>query len=267
VEILRNLNNLRAGLINRVGSVPIVGELLRGIAHRYPEGSVVTIGSGLAAGVRWKRRHRYVNGYWIGNYEFPIQQALGRLLGPGDVFYDLGANAGFFSMLAAKRVGAGGRVYAFEPLPTNITAVQEQIALNAFAHVTLVPLAVGASEGTAQFSFAPAGSSAVAHLGGAADAAEQTIEVKVTTLDAFARDHAFPTVLKIDVEGAEIDVLAGGSAVLDRKPRMLIELHGLDKGEGVVKALGDRGYTFERIDGAPAARPEAEPHLVALPPR
>ena len=239
------LRTLRAELINRVGSVPIVGPLLREYARRFPEGSVVTIGSGFAAGLRWKRHHRYVNGYWVGNYEYPIQQAIARLLAPGDVFYDLGANAGFFSMLAAKLVGPTGQVYAFEPLPENIASVEEQIAENRFSHVELVRSAVGS----------------------ASHGKEQTTQVKVTTLDIFAATHRAPTLLKIDVEGAETDVLAGGPGVLDKRPKLLIELHGLDKGESVVATLRARGYTFFKLDGSPATKPEAEPHIIAEPGR
>ena len=260
------LRTLRAELINRVGSVPIVGPLLREYARRFPEGSVITIGSGFAAGLRWKRHHRYVNGYWVGNYEYPIQQAIARLLAPGDVFYDLGANAGFFSLLAGKLVGPTGQVYAFEPLPENIASVEEQIAENRYGHVELVRSAVGSVEGTAEFSFNPS-SNSIAHLGSANDGKEKTTRVAVTTLDIFAATHRAPTLLKIDVEGAETDVLAGGSTVLDLRPKFLIELHGLDKGESVVATLRARGYAFFKLDGSPAVAPEREPHIIAEPSR
>ena len=163
------LRTLRAELNNRVGSMPIVGPLLREYARRFPEGSVIIIGSGFAAGLRWKRHHRYVNGYWIGNYEYPIQRAIARLLAPGDVLYDLGANAGFFSLLAGKLVGPTGQVYAFEPL--------------------------------------------------------------------------------------------------DKRPKLPIDLHGLDKGESVVATLRARGYSFFKLDGSPAVTPEREPHILAEPSR
>ena len=261
MELLRTL---RAQLINRVGSVPVVGPLLREYARRFPEGSVVTIGSGFAAGLRWKRHHRYVNGYWIGNYEYPIQQALARLLAPGDVFYDLGANAGFFSLLAAKLVGPTGQVYAFEPLPENIASVEDQIAENGFSHIELVRSAVGAAPGTAEFSFDP-GSNSVAHLGSALHGKERTLKVDVTTLDLFVASHRAPTLLKIDVEGAETEVLAGASAVLEKRPKLLIELHGRHKAEAVSAVLLERGYALFKLDGSPALNPEGEGHIVAEP--
>src|SRR5262249_9898465 len=159
----------------------------------------VTIQSGFAAGLKWKRHHRYVNGYWIGNYEHDIQRAIVRLLGPstrGRVFYDVGANAGFFSVLAAKHVGPSRRVFALEPLPENIASIQEQIALNQLEQVELVPRAVGAALGTSEFSF-PEDENSIAHLGPARAKGERTTVVEVTSLDAFVKDHPRPSLVKI----------------------------------------------------------------------
>lgn len=263
-SIAERFRALRASLINHVGRVPVLGGWLRGLARRFPEGSVVTIQSGFAAGMKWKRHRRYVNGYWIGNYEYDIQRAIAGMLGPGDVFYDVGANAGFFSLLAAKRVGAAGRVFCFEPLAENIESVREQIAINDLRQVELVPMAVGGSEGTAEFSFAPSANS-VAHLGAARVEGERSTTVTVTTLDVFTATRPAPSLVKIDVEGAETDVLKGAEATVARGTKFLIELHGHDKGEQVVAALRAAGYTFQRLDGSAAERPEHEPHIIALP--
>src|SRR5216683_2563800 len=125
-----SLRVMQAGVINRLGALPLIGPALRRMARRFPEGSVVRIHTGLAAGLNWRRHHRYVGGYWIGNYELDVQHALKRLLRPGDVFYDIGANAGFFSLLATKLVGPTGRVVSFEPLPENVQSIREQMELN-----------------------------------------------------------------------------------------------------------------------------------------
>src|SRR5678809_656380 len=86
----------RAKVVDFIGRVPVVGETLRKFARRYPEGSVVEIRTGVAAGLRWKRHHRYLNGYWVGHFELEIQNALQREIKAGDAVYDVGANAGFF---------------------------------------------------------------------------------------------------------------------------------------------------------------------------
>src|SRR5688572_25684309 len=106
-----------ARLIETLGKVPLLSQALRWYARRHPEGSVVTIKSGEAAGFKWKRHHRYVNGYWLGQYELPLQQALKRELKPGDTFFDVGANAGFFTLIAARLVGPTGKCVAFDPAP------------------------------------------------------------------------------------------------------------------------------------------------------
>lgn len=85
----------KARLISCLGRVPLVGSTLRWFAQRYPEGSVVTIKNGLLAGYKWKRSHNYVSGYWLGIYELTIQESLAHELQSGDVFYDIGGNAGF----------------------------------------------------------------------------------------------------------------------------------------------------------------------------
>lgn len=252
-----------ASWVNRLGAQPFVGKALRRAAHLFPEGSVVTVRTGALAGLRWRRHHRYVNGYWIGNYELPVQAALARLLSPGRVFYDVGANAGFFSMQAAKAVGSAGRVFSFEPLPENGSSVLEQVELNAMSQVRLVNLAVGRAPGTATFSFA-AGGNALAHLGAARTPSELSMEVGVTSLDDFTRSNPAPDVLKMDVEGAEVDVLEGAERLLaERHPDWLIELHGEDLGARCVEILSRHGYRFERLDGSVPADPGREAHLVA----
>src|SRR6188472_1682389 len=88
---------LLSSIVYRLGRLPGIGRMLRRLARSYPEGSVTTIRAGDAAGMRWKRYHRYVSGYWLGIYEPEIQKALAVHLRPGGVFYDVGANAGFFT--------------------------------------------------------------------------------------------------------------------------------------------------------------------------
>jgi len=65
-----------AQILNRIGRTPILGRVLRHLARHYPEGSVVTIRSGRAKGMKWRRYHRFVNGYWLGTYELALQEAI-----------------------------------------------------------------------------------------------------------------------------------------------------------------------------------------------
>ena len=239
----------RAALITIVERVPLLGSVLRMIASRYEEGSVVAIKQGLAAGLHWKRHHRYGNACWIGHYKLPLQEVLRRELSPGQTFYDVGANAGFFTLVASRLVGAQGKCVAFDPLPGNIESIREQLELNALSHCVVVPEAVGKCAGMASFSFASAGDSH-GHLGDFRGPGEQAIEVKVTTLDLAMELHGAPHFVKLNVAGAEVKVLKGAAQVLSvARPKWLIELHRPDCELPVKRILTAFSYRFFDLDG------------------
>jgi FkbM family methyltransferase len=248
-----------ARLIQTIGHVPLVGSALRWWARRYPENSVVTIKHGEAAGYRWRRHHRYVNGYWIGQYELPLQGVLKRELKAGQTFFDVGANAGFFTLVAAKLVGPAGKCIAFDPAPANIESVREQIELNALAHVTPVQQAVGDQVGQSTFSFAGAGS-ASGHLGHG-DSSEEQIVVHVTTLDDAVDQFGPPDLVKMDIEGAETIALPAAKRTLaEIRPTWLIELHGPREWEVVGKTLWDAGYECFDVADRPITKTDPWPH-------
>jgi FkbM family methyltransferase len=259
----------RAKVVDMIGRVPVLGSTLRMIARRYPEGSVVDVRMGLAAGLKWRRHHRYVNGYWIGQYELDIQNALKRELKPGAIAYDVGANAGFFTLIAARLVGPTGKVVAFDPAPENCESVREQAELNGFTpYVAAVQKAVGGAVGNATFSFAASGSP-MGHLGDGGTQGERSVEVELTTLDAAAEVFGQPNFIKMDVEGAEGDALAGARRLLNAgpaRPTWLIELHGPQCEADVKRQLSAAGYRFFELDGRPVADGAGLPHHVIVRP-
>jgi FkbM family methyltransferase len=239
---------VKAKLIEFVGRVPLLGSALRRLARRYSEGSVVEIRSGVAAGYRWRRHRRYVNGYWLGHYELDIQDLLKHELKAGQTFFDIGANAGFFTLVAAKLVGPSGKCVAFDPAPDNDRSIREQLELNSLNNCIAVPKAVGGQAGTAMFAFSAPGS-ATGHLGAASNG-EHAIEVQVITLDQAASQYGRPDFIKLDVEGAEMDVLRGAANVLSNiRPRWLIEIHNTECERGVVAILKDAGYAVISLMG------------------
>lgn len=92
----------------------------------YPDGKIVTINKGPLSGCRWQRFQCHQAWMAMGSYEPHVAKLIGEILRPGDVFYDVGANAGYFTLLGASRVG-GGRVVAFEPVPFNVQVIQRQL--------------------------------------------------------------------------------------------------------------------------------------------
>lgn len=209
-----------------------------------------------------------------GSYEVPVQAALVANLAEGGVVYDIGANIGFFSLLAARRVGPRGRVYAFEPVPRNVAAIERSARLNEFAGLEVLPLAAGAETGVAELNVAR-------HIGGAVLASVGTppdrrgaITVEVVTIDdvVAARGLLPPSLVKIDVEGAELDVLRGMRATLAaHRPVLICELDdatvpGLEeKTAALVALLAELGYAPERLAPAYGDIAWQVAHFVARP--
>ena len=186
----------------------------------------VVVAGGVAAGLRLGTACASAD-YGLGTNELPVQEALRDLLHPGAVCFDVGSNVGFFALLAAREVGPDGAVHAFEPVPRIAEAVRRNAALNGFAHVHVHAVAVADVAGEAELLLA-------AHPGGATlsaadapgDPAGTTI-VRVVTLDELVRsgDVPVPHVVKIDVEGFELQVLDGMAELLrTHRPAVVCEL-------------------------------------------
>ncbi len=195
---------------------------LRWLIHRVPPTAVMRVLQGPLRGARWVAGASDA-GCWLGSYEAEVQQLLVARVRPGAVVYDLGANAGFFTLLAARLAGPTGKVYAFEPLPANLEILRRHVALNRCANVTVVPAAVSDRDGRARFE----GAGSTARLAG--DTAAGAIDVATVRIDSLiARGELAPaTLVKLDVEGGELAALQGMAGLLrDARPPLLLELHG-----------------------------------------
>jgi FkbM family methyltransferase len=181
------------------------------------------------------------NRYWGGRFERGTQRLMTELPLDGAIAWDVGAHVGFFSLLLAKRCE---RVLAVEPAPGHATRLRANVELNR-APVEVIEAAVGREPGTAHLVLADDGFSnrVVDGDGGVA--------VPQTTLDRLAEEHGFPAFIKIDVEGAELDVLLGGANVLSRRPRLLIEAHSPALAEEIEHLLTAHGYSIEPQAVAP----------------
>lgn len=201
-----------------------------------------------------------------GTLEPPVQEALRRLLGPGDVFYDVGANVGFFTLVGARLVGPTGRVVAFEPVPSCARAVRRNIELNDFAHAQVREQAVAGADGSARLLVV--GEASWSHLeftGRHADVRDE-IDVPVVALDSLVATGTIPApdVLKIDTEGAELQALEGARETIARhRPAIVCELH--DTNTAFVALMDELGYRTTNLDG-PAGVADAGPvHALAQP--
>lgn len=165
--------------------------------------------------------------YAIGSNEPAVQDLFARVIRPGMVVYDVGANVGFFTVIAARLTGAGGFVYAFEPDLDNARLVRANLAANDFNQALVVARAVGPTTGVATLQVARySGGHA---LVGAAPPPDKVHEVAVETvaLDDFLTQVGVlpPDLVKIDVEGLELPVLDGMERLLRaHRPSLLVEL-------------------------------------------
>jgi FkbM family methyltransferase len=187
----------------------------------------------------------------LGSYEPHVIQIITRYLRPGLTAYDVGANAGYFTLLMARLVTAAGRVIAFEPDPKNLRTLNLNVSQNHLTNVTVVPKAVSAATGSVEF--ATFGYSLVGHIATAATPADaRLVKVDAITLDeyVFGQGHPAPDLIKIDVEGAEHQVMAGAERVFQTaRPVIIAEVRAGQPYEIVLAQLTALNYRMEHLSG------------------
>ena len=204
--------------------------------------SVVRIRTGELHGWRWIAGSS-TNGCWLGTYERHMQRLFREHIRPGATVFDVGANAGFFTLLASKLAGDSGRVYAFEPLPRNLEFLERHIELNELANVHVESLAIAATSGEAHFRIAQHAS-----MGGLSE--EGDLRVVTASLDdLIATGRATrPDFIKMDIEGAESDALRGAKELLAGGPLTIaLSTHGWQQHETCWAILGDAGFNLELL--------------------
>jgi len=223
----------------------LAGRLLRLPLRLVPAMTPMRVMGGPLAGSRWLSTAGS-HGCWLGTYERDLQDLFASTIASGQVVYDVGANAGFFTLLASKLVGNGGKVVAIEPLPRNVALIREHLRLNRRGNVEIVEAAVGDAPGQARFTVAQSPSM------GALDPSGELV-VDVTTIDGLvASGRPRPDVIKMDIEGAEASALAGARATLEAcRPTIFLSTHGWKVHEECWSFLQSLGYRLTlRCDGA-----------------
>ncbi|WP_109156055.1 MULTISPECIES: FkbM family methyltransferase [unclassified Azospirillum] len=225
-------------------------------ANRGGVSITVQVRSGVGQGLRIQLLNA-TRDHLNGTCEPPVQQCLADCLKSGDVFLDIGANIGFFSIIAARLVGIRGRVVAVEPVLANVSCIQENARVNGLGNVTVLPVAAGACNGTGTLHL-------TAHSGGATlssddlppDVTDKT-EVPVLSIDGLIDSGriAVPAMVKIDVEGTELAVLDGMRRTLDsHHPMIVFEVDderpaaAEAKYAALAARLAQHGYRVERLE-------------------
>ena len=248
--------------------VPGVRQVVDGLGAAIRNRTLI-IPFGVGRGLRFCARGATA-AHALGLAEVPIQRVLAHHLRPGDTFYDLGANVGFFTLMAARLVGPTGRVHAFEPSPTTAALLRANVARNGLTHVEVHECAVAATSGTAELMVAAdSPMSRLAATPGPLTEAVEQIEVRTVALDDLIEAESLrpPTLLKIDVEGAEIVALQGMHDTITRhRPTILCELHGT--GAAFIEAMRPYGYALSAVGPhRPIEGTDRPHHVLACPSR
>lgn len=183
-------------------------------------------------------------GYVLGASEPAVQKQLLEHLRAGSVFFDVGANIGFMTLLGSRLVGDAGTVVAFEPLSENRELLERNLQANGRSNYLVVPLALSDECGTAEMVLDHGGGRA--GFMGVEREGHKLLEVETATLDSL--DLPAPDVVKIDVEGAEARVLGGMRRLLrEHGPVLIVEIHG-EQETPVREVLAEVGYQGGIID-------------------
>lgn len=204
--------------------------------------------------------------------EHPVQNLISKLVQPGDTCADIGANYGMMTDVMAAKVGSTGRVYAFEAHPFNAKILARRMKLKGFDQiVTVENKAVSDGKQKSVLLFAGRRSSPnewniVGHdvEGHSTKAA---MEIPAIALDEYFTPQKRIHLLKVDVEGAEVNVLNGAQRLLaDSKPAVIIEFHGVEAWQQR-QALFPAGYTFYTLEGKEVGTDGSyQYHVCVLPP-
>ena len=216
-------------------------------------------------------RHK---GYWFYGRarEAETLEMLQRLLVPGDCVVEAGGHIGYFTLFFVRQVGPGGQVVVFEPGPNNLPYLRDNLA--GLSNVTLRTEAVGAESGRATFyvedltgqnnSLVPdyeglRSNQASAHV----VVNVHEVVVDVVTLDDVTRDLETVDVIKIDIEGGELEALQGATTLLtERRPILMVEI--TREKVAVVRLLRDHGYRLFEPGGVPVEDASTSPNVFAL---
>ena len=241
--------------------LPVLGSFLHWASGKLvPRDSLtwVQVQRGPAQGLWLHLNPRTGHSYFEGEGEVEVQRVMEQYLRPGMIFYDIGANIGFFSLLAARIVGKEGRVIAFEPDPELAARLLVHVRRNDFQVISVEEKAVWCEPGTVSFARADPATSPDRGLGHIVTrGVEDTIQVNSVSMDNFVLGAPAPDFLKCDVEGAEVEVFRGAGRLLtEKRPAILCEMHSDENCRVLLEDFARLGYTSKLID---------ENHVLALP--
>ena len=203
--------------------------------------------------IRFNEVGRYPYDWWAlraraGTWEPETLRRFAEVVAPGDIVFDVGAQFGPYTLLASRGVGAQGRVVAFEPDPVARRLLGRNLTTEGAVNVVVQKSALSDRTGRAWLQAQKLGEGCTTLVHRPAGPAIDTLRLA----DFCARTELMPDVLKIDVEGAEDEVLAGaGASVLERVRALLVEVHEsalTQRGVDIKEFLERTAAPFESVE-------------------
>ena len=244
------MNATARGILNMSKALGL-DSLARGAASRWPFPVIARTRSGRRMYV--DLRSSIGRGIFAtGEFDTLAIEPVLRALSPGSVFFDVGANIGYYSVLALDRVGPGGRIVCFEMNDRPLQALRKTIALNGITNIEIEVTAVTDRDG--DVNFVPTAEDGHGKI----NLARQGTRIPAISLDSYVDRHAVSRLdaLKIDVEGAELLVLHGARRTLATL-RPVIAVEAVDSNskafdypvKDIAEFLGAVGYHVEWLEG------------------
>src|SRR6185312_11115993 len=173
------------------------------------------------------------------------QAALGRFVREGMIVYDIGANAGFDTLLFSKLVGPKGHVFSFEPFPENAFHLLRHIQLNGLRNVAVINAAIAEKDRLASFHIAENNSS------GSISKDQSIFNVPTLSIDQFIKDgHPTPDLIKMDIEGGETLAMQGAEELLSKREALwFIALHNDEARQRCSEMLNNVRYEAFSMEG------------------
>ncbi len=215
--------------------------------------------TGPRQGMKMKLRLPEENEFFLETHDPQITRLLCDLLFPSQVFLDVGAHIGYYTLLASRLIGSGGKVFAIDPSPDTVNRLREHVMFNGCQNVQVLEVAAASRDEAQQLIEYAASTLNRVEMGKGeiplpheSWSPRSQRSVAGRTLDSLLEDNQIspPNFVKIDVEGLEVEVVEGMGKMLDEhKPKLLIEFHHGRAVQEIPRLLEKQDYHAYRIDG------------------
>ncbi len=223
----------------------LLGRAVRWPLRLLPSRLEVPVMQGPLRGYRWivgAGNH----GYWLGSYELEKQIQFCQEVEENYVVFDIGANVGFYALLASVLVRERGYVYAFEPLDRNLHFLKKHLQINDRRNVVVFEAAVGNRSGICRFEEGSDSSTGRVFEKG-------SLSVRMVSLDDLYSQGKIPVpqVIKMDIEGGEVDAILGAQNLLKEfRPILFLATHGQEAHKSCIQLLLGIGYALTPLQGS-----------------